>query len=623
MTTPWGDGVNAGNAWREYPRPLLVRAAWTNLNGHWQYAIAPRSAPQPAQWDGQILVPYCVESSLSGVARRVGSDERLWYRRNFVVADVAQRTLLHFGAVDHVASLWVNGAWVGSHSGGFDAFSFDVTEFLHTGDNSLVLAVDDPGNDEEQPRGKQHRRPSGIWYTPVTGIWQTVWLEQLPRANHITEVRCIPSVKSEGGRNAGPATVDVEVLLARPTRDATLAVAISVQFDGVEIARRLAPPDRRVQLRIDAPVLWSPAHPALYDVEVALVRIGDPWAADRVQSADAGASSRPRLRGAGEAARYASAQRTADAPLDVVRSYFGVRSITVAVHPAAGVPTLLLNGEPLFQLGTLDQGWWPDGLHTPPSDAAIEWELRFLKAAGFNTVRKHIKVEPARWYWHCDRLGLLVWQDMPSGFLPAQFVAPDDEGEALRSSASTAAYEGELTRMLHALRGHPSIVTWVLHNEGWGQFESERLTAWIHGKDPSRPVNSCSGWLDIGAGDIVDRHDYDPEPRGPAQDGRRAAVIGEYGGIGWPREGNLWNPEMRNWGYQTFHDEATARAAYERATHAIDRARRADGVCAAIYTQTSDVEGEVNGLLTYDRRVAKFPADWLARIHAPMFDDGR
>ena len=621
MTTPWGDAVTADNAWREYPRPQLVRDAWTNLNGTWQYAIAPRHLPAPTQWDGDILVPFCVESTLSGVARHVGSDERLWYRRSVHIADTSQRWLLHFGAVDHRAALWLNGAWVGAHEGGFDAFSFDVTEFLREGSNELVLAVDDATSDGEQPRGKQHRRPSGIWYTPVTGIWQTVWLEPLPRANHIAEVRTYPSLQTTDGETT--CTVEVEVLLARPTRDATLAAEVTLRLDGNGVASTLARPDRRVRLHVDAPMLWSPAQPALYDVEVALVRVEDPWAAEQARADAAGEAFRPRLRGAEEAARFAAARRTDAAPIDVVRSYLGLRTIAVGPHPSTGTPTLLLNGAPLFQLGTLDQGWWPDGLHTPPSDAAMAWELAHLKSAGFNTVRKHIKVEPARWYWHCDRLGLLVWQDMPSGFLPAQFVAPDDEGEALRTSAGTEAFEAALARMLHALRGHPSVVSWVLHNEGWGQFESARLTAFIQGKDGTRPVNACSGWLDMGAGDINDRHDYAPDPQAPAHDGRRASVIGEYGGIGWPIEGHLWNPGMRNWGYQTFHDETTACAAYARATTAILQAQREHGVCAAIYTQTSDVEGEVNGLLTYDRRRVKFTADWLAQVHAPLFTGGQ
>jgi hypothetical protein len=602
MKTPWGERLTADDAWPDYPRPLLVRDAWHNLNGLWQYAITPANAPRPDRWDGHILVPFCVESALSGVARGLESDQRLWYRRTFTTANLERRTLLHFGGVDYHAILWVNGAPVGAHSGGFDAFSFDITPYVRDGENEIVLAVSDPGSDGEQPRGKQHRRPNGIWYTPVSGIWQTVWVEHVPRANHIAEVRAYPELQR--------GCVDIEVLLARPTRSHTLAVAITVTLEGRTVARTVARPDRRVHLSLDEVRAWSPDDPALYDIEVELVTVEDPLPLIRT------GESAPRvLRSAEEARAFASARRTEDPALDRVRSYFGLRSIRIGPHPRTGLPTLLLNERAQFHLATLDQGWWPDGLLTPPSDAAMRFELQFLKDSGFTAVRKHIKVEPARWYSHCDRLGLLVWQDMPSGFLPAQFVDPSDEAEALRTSAATIAYEHELSSMVRALRGHPSVVMWVLHNEGWGQFDTARLTALIRSIDPTRPVDATSGWRDVGEGDVIDVHDYTPEPKAPQSDGRRALVIGEYGGIGWPHEGHLWNPTMRNWGYQTLRSEHDVRAAYTAATQAIARAAGDHGVCAAIYTQTSDVEGEVNGLLTYDRRVEKLPRAWLAQLH--------
>lgn len=606
MKTPWGESVTAQSAWPDYPRPLLVRDAWQNLNGLWQYAITPANAPLTERWDGEILVPFCVESTLSRVARRLGSEERLWYRRTFIAADVERRTLLHFGGVDYQALVWVNGAVVGAHSGGFDPFTFDITPFIVEGENQIVLAVSDPSNDGEQPRGKQHRRPNGIWYTPVSGIWQTVWLEHLPLANHIAEIRTYPEL--QGG------SVDVEVLLARPTRSRTLAVAITVLLEGRAVAHRVARPDRRVRLLLDEVHAWSPDEPTLYDVEVELVAIEDPL--PHANAGEASAQSPRVLRDVDEALAFARARRTSEPALDQVRSYFGLRTIRIGPHPRTGLPTLLLNDRALFHLATLDQGWWPDGLHTPPSDEAMLWELQFLKDAGFNAVRKHIKVEPARWYWHCDRLGLLVWQDMPSGFLPAQFVDPNDQFEALRTSAATIAYERELAAMVRTLRGHPSVVLWVLHNEGWGQFDTARLTALVRGIDPTRPVDATSGWLDVGEGDVIDVHDYAPEPVAPQGDGRRALVIGEYGGIGWPQEDHLWNPTMRNWGYQTLHSEHAVRAAYTAVTEAIAQSQRDHGICAAIYTQTTDVEGEVNGLLTYDRRVEKLPRAWLAELHA-------
>jgi hypothetical protein len=603
MRTTWGNEVTAANAWPEYPRPQMVRDAWTSLNGTWQYALRPRTAQMPTTFDGDILVPFCIESALSGVGRPVGDTERLWYRRSFAVPDVSMRTLLHFGAVDHRAAIWLNGAYVDSHAGGFDPFTIDATAFLRPGVNELVVAVDDPGSAGDQPRGKQHARPNGIWYTSVTGIWQTVWLERVSLDNHVAEVRTTPDLAA--------ASVAVEVLLGRPTRDPELAVVLTVRLDERVVATRVARADRCVHLDIPSPQPWSPERPTLYELDVELVRAPNPLPVDTRSTDEAVAVP---LRGDTEARLYADAG-TPHARLDRVRCYFGMRSIELGPHPATGRPTLLLNGAPVFQLATLDQGWWPDGLLTPPADAAIVYEIEFLKAAGFNAVRKHIKVEPARYYYHCDRLGLLVWQDMPSGFLPAQFVAPNDAAEGIRSSAASDAWERELSRMIRALRSHPCIVVWVIHNEGWGQFDSERLTTYVKGLDPTRPVNAVSGWLDVGAGDVADRHDYAPEPRAPARDDRRALVIGEYGGIGWPIDGHLWNPAMRNWGYQTLHDGASVRAAYARAAAAIAAARRDDGVCAAVYTQTTDVEGEVNGLITYDRRVEKLPRDWLEATH--------
>ena len=599
MLTRWAD--NPATNWTEYPRPQLVRPQWTSLNGHWHYSVRARTDGAPQSWDGQILVPYCLESPLGGVQGRLGPSQRLWYRRSFDLEDTSPRTLLHFGAVDDVAMIHVNGALVATHAGGFDAFHVDISDFVRPGANDLVVAVDDATSAGDQPRGKQHLKPQGIWYTPVSGIWQTVWLEQVHAEAHIEEVRI--RAQGLGGEIA------VEVMLARPTRSPLLAVDIRVRLQGAVVAGATARPDRTVIMRIPEPRRWSPDDPTLYDVDIRLVRIADPF-----PEAAAGEPTLQRhvpLRGPAEAALYAAAPTDGEV-LDHVTTYFGIRTTAVGPHPDTGQPTLLLNGAPLFQLGTLDQGWWPDGLHTPPSDAAMVWELEFLKAAGFNTVRKHIKIEPARWYWHCDRLGLLVWQDMPSGFLPAQFVAPNDDAEGLRSHRSSERHELQLARMIRALAGHPSVVMWVLHNEGWGQYDSERLVALMRGLDPSRPIDAASGWLDVGAGDVIDRHDYAPEPAAPVPDGRRAPTIGEYGGIGWPIEGHLHDPDMRNWGYQTLHDAEAVRRAYMRTTAAIIRARDRDGVCGAIYTQTSDVEGEVNGLLTCDRAVEKLPRALLA-----------
>jgi beta-galactosidase/beta-glucuronidase len=609
LSTPWGEAVSPQSVWPEYPRPQLVRKAWLNLNGVWRYAITPRRAALPDRWDGEILVPFAVESTLSGVGRRVTPDDRLWCARGFELPTDWQgsRVLLHFGAVDYETAIWVNGAFVLAHTGGFDPFTADVTEYLREAGNSLVIGVCDPSNRGEQPRGKQHLAPSGVWYTPVTGIWQTVWLEPVPLANHIEEVRVIPHFDT--------ATVDVAVLLARPTRNPAVAVQLRVLADGREIARGISPPDRHVTLAIPDSRSWSPRDPFLYDLEIDLVAVDSPLPADNARR---GSLHRVvPLRGMAEAEAYADAVVRGE-PLDTVRGYFGMRSIAVGPHPRSGAPVLLLNGQPEFHLATLDQGWWPDGLHTPPADAAIVHDLEFLKAAGFNALRKHIKVEPARFYYHCDRLGILVWQDMPTAFAPAQFVAPNDQGEALKKSTVTEQYELELRRMLNRLHGHPSIVVWVLHNEGWGQFDTARLAAWLEALDPSRVVDAASGWLDREAGSMLDRHDYAEEPAAPPLHATRAAVLGEFGGIGWPLEGHLWDPAIRNWGYQTYFDEAAVKAAYRRKADAIIAQHRTGRLAAAVYTQTSDVEGEVNGLLTYDRRVEKLSRDWLRGVHAPL-----
>ncbi len=612
MLTRWGKSLQAdpSSVLDDYPRPQMVRDQWTNLNGTWQYAITERNAPQPDIWEGKILVPFCVESPLSGVQRSVAPTERLWYQRRFNLDTTDDRTLLHFGAVDYECAIWINGGLAGAHTGGFDPFTLDITGFVRAGENEIVVGVTDPTSSEDQPRGKQHLKPQGIWYTAVTGIWQTVWLEQVPVRAHIEELCITPNSACDG--------IEFTAFLHRPSRDPELAVRLSIRLGEELISETTLRPDRRNQVTIDDPQLWSPHTPTLYDVEVSLVRISNPLPDDNDREAVAQLLRHVPLRGETESDLYASADLEGADVVDRVRGYFGLRRIELGPHPHGAHPTLLLNGEALFHLGPLDQGWWPDGLHTPPADEAMVYEIEYLKAAGFNTLRKHIKVEPARYYYHCDRLGILVWQDMPSGFLPAQFTAPNDEGEALRSSRATEAYELDLQRMIQRLKVHPSIVVWVLHNEGWGQFDTRRLTERIQSLDSTRLVNSVSGWLDTGAGDMIDKHDYRESPSPPAPDGKRALVVGEYGGVGWPLESHLWNPEIRNWGYQTFHSEQEAQAAYQKVTDAIVSMFTEQGLSGAIYTQTSDVEGEINGLITYDREVEKFPAEWLAAVHSPL-----
>ncbi len=603
----WEKQLTADNAWREYPRPQLVRQRWQNLNGLWDYAITPKTAPAPTTFSGapdrgQILVPFCVESTVSKVNKPLADDQRLWYRRSFTVPRdwTGQRVLLHFGAVDYECSLWINGGLVGSHTGGSDPFSFDVTDYLKDGQNQLLLGVTDPTSTSEQPRGKQLLNPNGIWYTPVSGIWQTVWMEPVPKEQYIEEVRLTPEVDS--GR------VRVEVMLNKPA-SLTTAVRLTAMDGKQTVATTVVRADRVGYLPISNPKLWSPDSPFLYDLRAELVTVNDPFAGT--------ANNRRPRRNEAERTAYASATVTGS-PIDAVTGYFAMRKITVGAGPVANQPVLLLNNKFVFQNGPLDQGWWPGSLLTPPSDEAMTFEIDFLKKSGFNMLRKHIKVEPDRYYYLCDKLGILVWQDMPSGFLEGQNESPGDQFEPIRRAKAKEQFELELRRMMNRLHNHPSIVTWVVHNEGWGQYDNERLAAWVKGLDPSRVINAVSGWNHRGAGDFYDIHTYEPEPKAPEPKANRVVVIGEFGGIGWPVQGHLWNPDMRNWGYQTYQSADELLAAYRKKYAKIIDYHRKQALSAAVYTQTTDVEGEVNGLLTYDREVIKIPVETLRQIHAPL-----
>ena len=611
MLTRWGKTLNTDTPLPEYPRPQMRRDQWINLNGYWDYTLTTQPSPQPDHWTGQILVPFCIESPLSGVEQTITPQERIWYRRRFNLASIEERTLLHFGAVDFECMLWVNGGIAGTHTGGFDAFTIDISEYVRQGSNELILAVTDPSSSGDQPRGKQHLNPKNIWYHAVSGIWQTVWVEQVPTTAHLEEIYIAASATCDA--------IEFTSFLGSPTRNPELALAITITLGEQIVQRYTARPDRKVTIKIPQPQRWSPDNPVLYDIDITLMRIKNPIPApknDNLQ--DASLFRALPLRGNEETQLYENADLSEGTIIDRVSSYFALRHIDIDATQTNGIPAVRLNGEPIFQLGTLDQGWWPDGFHTPPADEAMIYEIEFLKAAGFNCVRKHIKVEPARYYYHCDRLGLLVWQDVPSGFLPAQFVGPNDAQEGVRSSRSSEQFGLEMHRMINRLRVHPCIIVWVLHNEGWGQFDSARLTQHIRDLDPTRLVNATSGWLDAGVGDFIDRHDYAATPVGPETMDNRARVIGEYGGIGWPISGHLWNADMHNWGYQTFRDEADARQAYQQVTQGIMRAFALQGLSGAIYTQTSDVEGEVNGLLTYDRAVEKFPRSWLKDQHQAL-----
>ncbi|MBS1788770.1 MAG: glycoside hydrolase family 2 [Acidobacteria bacterium] len=603
--TEWGEKITPDNAWREYPRPQFVRERWQNLNGLWEYAIASKTAPAPTKFDGQILVPFAVEAALSGVGKSLQPDQRLWYRRAVTVpaAWKGERILLNFGAVDYECALWVNGGLVGAHAGGFDSFSFDVTPFLKDGANEILLGVTDPSDTGEQPRGKQQLKPQSIWYTPVSGIWQTVWMEPVPATLNLAELRLTPDV------DAGQ--LRVIALTNAAVGDDTYAVRVTASAGSQTVATTIVRINREGVLKIPNARLWSPADPFLYDLKAELIRVKNPWPPNPKPE------DRPKRFGQLERDAYAKSE-VEGAPLDVVTSYFGMRKVSIGPGTVAGQPAILLNGQPLFQHGPLDQGWWPDGLHTPPADAAMAWEISWLRKAGFNMLRKHIKVEPARYYYHCDKLGMLVWQDMPTGFNLSLRNSPQDQGEPFRLSSSREQHELEMRRMMGRLHNAPSVIVWVVNNEGWGQYESKALAQWVKAIDPSRVVNANSGWLDMNVGELYDIHTYQEVPLQPEQKADRAIVVGEYGGVGWPIADHLWNPQMRNWGYQTYQDKTTYLNALRKKMDALVPMKQKLGLSAAVYTQTTDVEGEVNGLMTYDRKVVKADPETLRELNAPL-----
>ena len=557
IKTSWGEQLDPKNVLPEYPRPIMERNDWKNLNGLWKYAITPKGTPAPAAYQGDILVPFAVESSLSGVGKMINEKEELWYQRTFDVPSAwrGKQILLHFGAVDWKAEVWVNDVKVGEHTGGFTPFYFDITSVLNKGNNDLVVKVWDPSDRGEQPRGKQIANPHGIWYTPVTGIWQTVWLEPVA-TQYITNLKTTPDIDNN--------SVKVEVAANTTSAD---KVEVKV-FDGKNlVAKGAALNGVPVELAMPANAkLWSPDSPFLYNMEVTLYKDGK--------------------------------------AIDQVKSYTAMRKYSIR-KGQNGITRLQLNNKDYFQFGPLDQGWWPDGLYTAPTDEALVYDLKKTKDFGYNMVRKHVKVEPARWYTHCDQLGLIVWQDMPNGGPSPQWQARNyfNGREVIRSAASEANYRKEWKEIIDCLYSYPSIAVWVPFNEAWGQFKTPEIVAWTKEYDPSRLVNPASGGNHYTCGDILDLHHY-PGPNRFLYDPRRATVLGEYGGIGLVVEGNTWVNDKKNWGYVKFNTSDEVTNEYIKyGKHLLELIQK--GFSAAVYTQTTDVEGEINGLMTYDRKVIK------------------
>lgn len=576
ISTPWAAQVNPAAPLPEYPRPQLVRHTWMNLNGLWDYSLLPQGDDaRPATFEGKILVPFAVESSLSGVAKTVGKDSVLWYRRTVTLPKGfnGQKVLLHFGAVDWQADVYVNGQAAGTHKGGYDPFSFDITPHLKRGQQEIVVRVWDPSDDGPQPRGKQVKRPHSIWYTPVTGIWQTVWLEAVPQT-YISETKQTPNLDNN------QVTVQAQVAGAQ----ASDVVQVSVMAGGSEVAKGQGSPGTDITITVPNGRKWSPKDPFLYDLKYTVQRNGR--------------------------------------KLDEATSYFALRKVSMAPD-AAGIQRMLLNNEFVFHFGPLDQGWWPDGLYTAPTDEALKYDIVQTLAMGFNTIRKHVKTEPARWYRYCDEMGVLVWQDMPSGDLGARWESrPGIVGlgrDMERKAESEQIFRTEWAEIMKDLHNFPSIVVWVPFNEAWGQFKTSEIVEWTAKQDPSRLINGASGGNFTTTGHIMDLHNY-PEPAMPdpkIYGAKQAIVLGEYGGLGLPLEGHTWQSK-NNWGYQTFKNKDEL---YQRYAGFIDRipALIRGGLSAAIYTQTTDVEIETNGLMTYDRQVMKIPAEQLKGITQKLY----
>ena len=562
LRTRWADSVNPANVLPEYPRPQMIRKTWVNLNGPWDYALAGLAATNPpTEFSAKILVPFPYESALSGVAKPSAPDQRIWYRRQFRPPAYPKdgRLLLHFGAVNWDATVWVNGHCLGGHRGGYDSFSFDLTDHLKMGVNEIVVSAWNPVRAdvaEAQVLGKQRLHPGGIFYTAASGIWQTVWLEPVP-AGHITDIRITPDLDHSLA----------QVLVTAETPGRVVLTANDLGRPLVSVTGEVG---QAISLPLTNVIPWTPSDPHLYGLRAVVLQ----------------PDGQPR---------------------DKVESYFGMRSIRLG-RDEKGRQRMLLNGKFVFETGPLDQGYWPDGIYTAPTDEALISDISVVKQLGWNTIRKHAKVEPARWYWWTDRMGLLVWQDMPQMF--------GGRDGALTPAAKTQ-FETEWQRLLHEFAHFPSIIVWTTFNEGWGQYDTERLVALTKQIDPTRLVNNASGWVDQKCGDLYDAHDY-PGPGGKAPEANRASVNGEFGGVTVSVEGHRWTTDTFGYG-SVLKGSWLATKRYQALWKKAYQLRDELGISAFIYTQLTDVEQEINGLLTYDRAVEKLDRRIVRAAHLGEF----
>ena len=586
IKTKWAEEVSPTNAHPEYPRPQMLRPEWKSLNGLWDYAVTPKSEARPKTFDGKILVPFAIESSLSGVGKALTPDDALWYSTSFSVPSnwKGKRLILNFDAVDWKAEVFVNDIKVGSHTGGYTRFSLDVTPYVKNGSNSLVVRVEDASDNDFQPRGKQVKDPRGIWYTSVSGIWQSVWIEPVAPA-HITDYNVVSSVADKAinvtvdaaGVQEGD-VVKVFLLDGGIGYSTETANAAKPAADGMYsvLASGMAVPGGTVTLNVRNPKLWSPESPYIYVLDIQILRAGK--------------------------------------VIDRVAAYAPMREVS-AYRKNGNTLLMGLNGEGLFQLGPLDQGWWPDGLYTAPTDEALKFDIQKTKDFGFNMIRKHVKVEPDRWYYYCDQLGMIVWQDMPSCAVSKKWgMYYYGEGEDWPASPEAKAnYYKEWGEILNQFKKFQCIAVWVPFNEAWSQFDTKDVVAFTKRTDPTRLVNQSSGgsWEE-GVGDILDNHHY-PYPAFRMWDKNMINVLGEYGGIGFPVQGHLWQAD-KNWGYVQYKSGDEVLAEYADFAEQLKQLIK-QGCSAAVYTQTTDVEIEVNGLMTYDRKVIKMDENKLRAVN--------
>ena len=575
IKTTWGENLTPETAWRSYPRPQLKRTEWQNLNGLWECEVTSQDVQmKDVAFGKEILVPFCIESSLSGLAEQFRPEDRLWYRREFTVAHEwkGKKIKLHFGAVDYACEVFVNGKPVGKHVGGNNAFYFDVTGAVKAGKkNILTVAVTDPTDAATDTRGKQILNPRGIWYTAVSGIWKTVWLEPVS-ATSMKQV--VPQTSADG---------NVRFDIALEGADGTETVRINV-LDGGKVVASYDGGVDKAALKIPSPELWTPDTPKLYQSTLELVRKGK--------------------------------------VIDRAESYLALREVSIKPD-GFGNNRFALNDEILFQYGPLDQGWWPDGLLTPPSEEAMLYDMVQLKKMGFNMLRKHIKVEPELYYYYADSLGLMVWQDMPSGFESAkaaqQHVGSGWEKDWDAPESHAAQWKYEFNEMYENLRFFPSITTWVVFNEGWGQFRTAENVAFVKNLDPTRIINGVTGWTDRKVGDIYDIHNYPSTSFKLASEcNGRISVLGEFGGLSLNVPGHTW-AQNNGWGYRNMDQSVELANNYYRLVYDLESAA-AQGLSAAVYTQTSDVEVELNGFMTYDRKVSKIDERMMNLVNSRLYN---